>query len=158
ARRTRHLQLALVLERAPNVDAPALSIHFEMGGERDRAAHYATAAGDQAAVTLAFDLAVRHYQHALRLQSGPGHALRRKLAEALAKAGRGADAAPEYLTVAAAAEGLEKHELQCRAAIQFLASGRFDDGIEIFRSVLGVLGLKLAKTPRQAFWRLIGAR
>ena len=73
-----------------------------------------------------------------------------QLADALANAGLGALAAPEYLKVARGLPRVESLELKRRAALHLLSKGHFADGYEVLDQVLGELGMKLSKTLRQA--------
>ena len=80
------------------------------------------------------------------------------LADALANAGRGAEAAREYLGAqdeGDPAQALEMHE---RAARQFLISGHVDDGLRSLRMVLGAIGLRYPATPRRALLSLLFRR
>src|SRR5262249_41939820 len=114
---------------------------------------------DQAAEALAFDRAVNLYRLALELRpadaaanSGVDRSLRVRLGDALANAGRGGEAAQEFLRAAGGAPGVEGTELEGRAARQFLVSGHLDEGLEVFRRVLETVGMRLSRTPRQALW------
>src|SRR6185503_4864687 len=121
--------------------------HFQEGRDFEKAARYAVAAAEQAAGALAFDSAARLYRIALELRSADDpevRILRVKLAEALANAGRGAEAARAYL---AAAEGLNDAEvlkLERIAAEQFLRSGHIDEGLAVLRTVLKRIGMRMA--------------
>ena len=70
-----------------------------------------------------------------RLWPTPGEAgrpLRIELANALANAGRGVEAARAYQDAATRADGVEVIQLQSRAAYQFLISGHIDEGLATF--------------------------
>src|SRR5262249_29332928 len=88
-----HGRLAEAMERAGRGDPDTPAIHFQRGGDRARATHYARQAAAQASEALAFDRGARLYRLALEL-SPPGQPdareLRTRLAAALANAGRGA--------------------------------------------------------------------
>jgi serine/threonine protein kinase len=153
-----HYKLALELERSSRSDPEILLIHLQGAGESRRAAHYANLAAAQASEALAFDRAARLYRLALELQ--PAEESRRndlhmKLGDALADAGRGAEAAQAYLDGAIGLSPVAALEFQRRAAEQLLISGHIDRGLEAIRTVLQAVGLKLAKTPRHALVSLL---
>jgi hypothetical protein len=90
--RQRHRALATVLQTLPSVDPAVLSIHYRECGDVTRAAEYAIATADQASNALAFERAATWYAAALEhgaLNRDESVGLQRKLAEALAFAGRG---------------------------------------------------------------------
>jgi serine/threonine protein kinase len=157
-RHRHHASLARVLEASGQADAEWLAVHWEGAGDRQRAGGYYEAAAGRAAEALAFDRAAKLYRRALDLQApaGPeGRRLRVRLADALANAGRGADSAREYLAAATGAETAEALELQRRAGLQFLISGHVDEGLATLRTVLGAVGLRLCRTPREGLWSLV---
>src|SRR5206468_9514715 len=90
--------------------------HLLGAGKREQAGRHAVEAAARAAETLAFDRAARLYKLALELAppAGPGrHQLSVQLGDALANAGRGAEAARVYLDAAAGAGAdLEALELK----------------------------------------------
>ncbi|MFQ5792273.1 MAG: hypothetical protein ACE5JI_17525, partial [Acidobacteriota bacterium] len=156
-----HHGLARALEAASRVDPETLAIHFHAGGDPETAAEHAAVAAAQASEALAFDRAARLYQVALDLRTAEGaerRALRVKLGDALANAGRGAEAAQAYLSAVGGATAAEAIELQRRAAQQLLISGHVDEGLRVARTVLGTIGIMLAETPRRALLSLLFRR
>src|SRR5262249_19602833 len=102
-RRRHHAALARVLEASGRDDPEVLAIHWQGGGDPRRAGTFYEAAAAQAAEALAFDRAAKLYRLALELQAPEGNAaraLRVRLADALANAGRGAEAARQYVEAA----------------------------------------------------------
>jgi serine/threonine protein kinase len=159
--RRHHAALARVLEASGQYDPEVLAIHWQGGGDPRRAGGYYEAAAAQAAEALAFDRAAKLYRLALELQSPAGveeRRLRVRLADALANAGRGAEAARQYLEAASAAGADEALDLRRRAALQFLTSGHVDDGLAALRTVLGEVGLRPPRTPRESLWSLLFRR
>jgi serine/threonine protein kinase len=159
--RQHHLQLARVLEATGRADPQRLTVHFAAAGDAPRAASYAAAAAAQAVEALAFERAAHLYQRALDLRAsedGQTQVLRAKLADALANAGRGAEAAQAYLAARAGASSFERLELERRAAEQLLRAGHIDEGLQVIRTVLGAIGMKLPKTPRHALASLLWHR
>src|SRR5262249_15291226 len=116
----------------------------------DRAAEYAASAADRAAETLAFDRAARLYSMALELSpaedAGARRSLEIKLGDALANAGRGAEAASSYLAASRGPWTAEALELQRRAAEQLLQCGHIDLGLPVLRDVLRKVGFRYPET------------
>jgi len=155
-----HGRLARVLEDDSTANPETLSIHWQGAGDRDRAAPYALQAAQNADRALAFDQAVRLYRRVLALVPITGNEeriLRRKLGDALARAGRGSEAATEYLA-AVGTDPFEALDLRSRAAMQLCNSGRFDRGLEILKDVLPAQGFRVPVTPRRAYWSVIAYR
>ncbi|HEX8794775.1 MAG TPA: protein kinase [Polyangiaceae bacterium] len=156
-----HRRLALALEAARWPDGEALSLHWALAGEPVRAAKYAVAAAHQASEALAFDRAAACWERALKLtpEGDPKRrAIRARLGDALANAGRGALAAAAYAKAAEKASAAEALDLRRKSAEQFLRAGRFDEGIAAVRQVLALLGLRYPSTPFQALVQLIFLR
>jgi len=85
-------------------EAEALAFHYRSAGLPERAAEHLLVAAARAAEALAFDRAVRQYKLALHLRPPEarwGRDLEVRLGDALANAGRGAEAAAVYLRTAA---------------------------------------------------------
>ncbi len=159
-RRQDHRRLAEVLEAGAG-DPEVLVGHWLGAGEPARAGGHAARAAGQAAEALAFERAAQLYRLALELlnpEGDDGRRLRARLGDALAGAGRGAEAAEQYLAAAAGAGPDESLELQRRAALQLLSSGHVDAGLSALRAVLKSVGLRLCATPRTAFWSLVWQR
>ncbi|HMA17399.1 MAG TPA: protein kinase [Thermoanaerobaculia bacterium] len=159
ALREDHLRLALAWEASRRADPETLMLHFQEAGQIEKAAEYAVTAAAQASSALAFDRAARLYSVAFELGSEKDPEARRRLralqAQALANAGRGAEAGKAYLGAMEGAPAAEALELQRRAAEQFLRSGHLHDGVAVLRSLLAKIGMELAETPRQALLSLV---
>jgi hypothetical protein len=153
-----HARLAHVLEASGQEEPEVLAVHFQRAGNSGKAAHYYARAAEQAAETLAFERAAKLYRLALDLgsdDSAERGRLRTGLADALANAGRGPEAACEYLAALPDVTGAVVLELQRRAAFHFLTSGHVDEGLQTFRAVLDAVGLKLPPTPFRALLSLL---
>jgi serine/threonine protein kinase len=144
-----HEALAIAFEASSHGDPETLATHWREAGNAARAARYATAAGDEAQKTFAFDRAAQWYEQALGLipdEPASLRDLRIKLGNALAFAGRGALAAPHFEMAAKQSPPMEALELRRRAADQLFRSGRVDDGFEASRAVLASIGLRFPRT------------
>lgn len=160
-RKSCHERLAVTLEASGTADPEALAAHWGGAGDTARAAHYAAEAAARAAKALAFDHAAHLYRQALEHAAGTGaetRALTAHLADALANAGRGAEAAAMYLVAAASASATERLDLQRKAAERFLLSGHLDEGMAVLEPILAQVGMKLSSTPRRALLSLAARR
>ncbi len=156
-----HRRLATAQEELGNPDPRFLLTHWAGAGDQARAGAHAVSAAEHAESALAFDRAARLYERALSLLSVEGQEerdLRIRMADALANAGRGAEAARAYLQAIEGAKAAEQLELRRRAAEQWLHTGHFDKGLEAVSEVLKALGLRLAPTPKRALLSLVMRR
>ena len=155
-----HQRLALALEATRRADAEALAVHWRGEGDLGKAAHYAALAADEAQAALAFDRAARLYRLSLELRTDRATegSLRARLADALANAGRGREAAAAYLDAAPHASSVVALDLRRRAAEQLLRSGHIDEGLSALGDVLSAVGLTLPTTPNRALASLLVRR
>ncbi|MBI2388247.1 MAG: AAA family ATPase [Deltaproteobacteria bacterium] len=158
--RVTHGDLARALREAGGADPEALFLHLDAAGNGGLAAHYAEEAAGKAARALAFDRAAHFFRIALDREEDESRkqALREALGDALANAGRGAEAAEAYLAAAGDGNGMQPLELRRRAAEQLLISGHVDQGIAAITEVLAQVGLRLAPTPARALLALLVLR
>ena len=155
-RRQIHRRLAQALEARGLDDPEALYEDYLGAGERDRAAIHAEAAARKATSALAFDRAALFYRHAIELMPDAPNAvdLKIRLGDALANAGRPAEAAKEYLEAAKTTAVSRALELRQVAGAQLLMGGHIREGLEVFRTVLEASGFTLARGPRRALLSL----
>jgi tetratricopeptide (TPR) repeat protein len=143
--RNYHLSLAEAIAALcdPAQEADALATHYLAGGDRLKAVNYGIIAADHAANTLAFDRASELYRIVLGLLPANSERpdLQLKLADALAYAGHGPDAARAYLCAAGTTEPVTRLHALDRAAGQYLRSGYMDDGLRAARAVLSEVGV-----------------
>ena len=159
-RREYHERLALALEGTGNAAPEALAIHWSGAGDQDKALDYTRIAAEQAERALAFERAARLYRRCLDLlppRSRQSAALRARLGDALANAGRGPESANAYLAAAEDA-GEDTVRLYAKAAGQLLRSGHVDSSLEVLRRALEGLDLELPETPRSALVSLLRQR
>ncbi|HUH02963.1 MAG TPA: hypothetical protein VML75_13290, partial [Kofleriaceae bacterium] len=153
ARTICHRRLAIGLEAVPEADPESLAFHWRGAGDPAAAAIHALEAARRADQAVAFDHAAQLYGVAIDLEQPQGERLaelRARQADALANAGRGADAGRVYLQAATTAHQSVALELTRRAAEQLLRSGHIADGMKVLDQVLQPIGMRLAKTPTRA--------
>jgi tetratricopeptide (TPR) repeat protein len=155
-----HRALALAIEGSPYPGQESmLAFHWKGAGRDELAARYAASAAGRAAEAFAFDRAARFYRTALELGHPDRADLLARLGEALANAGRGAEAADAYLGAASiAGDEATALDLRRHAAEQLLMSGHIERGIELFTGVLGAAGMTLPQSPRGALASLVWHR
>ncbi len=156
-RRARHRQLAEGLRATSTPDPAAVVEHFLGAGEEALAAEYAIEAAATASAALAFDRAAEFYALADRLRGerDGDFELRVRRADALATAGRGAEAGDAYVAGAEALARFAPHErrqalLVRRAAEQYLYAGHTQAGLERTREVMRQLGIPIPRSPAAA--------
>jgi tetratricopeptide (TPR) repeat protein len=156
-RRQIHRRLAQAIEARDLDDPEALYQDYLGAGENDRATLHAEAAARKAASAFAFDRAALYYRRALALRPASANVVELKveLGEALANAGRPAQAATEFLDAAKTSPPRRALELQQRAGAQLLMGGHIEEGLEVFRAVLETAGFKIAQGPKRALLSLI---
>ena len=150
--------VALALEAQGGADHEALTTYWQAAGDFIKAASYAEKAASKATAQLAFDRAAQLLALAIDLQHVDAIAIRPRLAEALANAGRGKEAADAYLASAKHAQAVDALEYRRRAAEQLLISGHIESGLEVVRAVLAAIGMKLPGSPRTALLMLLWER
>ena len=158
-RRIHGLMVQTLVERRSD-DCEALFEHYRGAGDAENASIQAGLAAGKAGAALAFDRAAFFYRQALALapavirRAGVGEGL----ANALANAGRPAEAADAYLRAAAGASHPQRVELQRRGAEQFLIGGDIDRGLDLIRTMLAGLGMGMPRSPRSALLWLLWRR
>jgi hypothetical protein len=153
-----HLRLASALLSTGRGDPERLAMHYLEAGDPESAAEYAATAAAKAAEALAFDRAAGLYRFALKLRArsrAEEARLEVRLGDALANAGRGAEAAEAYLSAAKGSDRVLEIDLHRRAAQQLYTSGHIEEGGRALRLVLARLGMRLPQTPRMALLSLI---
>lgn len=146
----RHRELAAALEAAGQ-DPERIAGHYEQAQDHRLCAKYAIIAAGRASDILAFNEAARYFEMALAtkaLDSEGARGAHRECADALARAGRGLDAAMHYISACEGANTAEQLEWNLRAAEELLYSGHVDKGLEIFGEVLHQVGIKVPEPNR----------
>lgn len=150
--RQHHLSLAGALTRGRGRDPEALALHWQRAGRGDEAAHCFVQAAELAERARAHGHAAALYRSALaaRAVDAPNEERRnwrKRLATALAYAGRSAEAAEAYLAAAEGSEPQQARELLCLAAQHFLRAGMTERGVSIARPLLAEVGEHLPAAP-----------
>ena len=156
-----HRVLARALMQSPAPDAEALAIHWLGAAEPDKAHEYTVLAASQSESALAFERAARLYRQALelgQLADPRRRELTSRLADALANAGRGLEAAEAYRAAGDGDDSLVGLRHQRLAAEQLLRSGRIELGVEAVRKVLHKLGLESPRSSLGALASLLALR
>jgi len=148
-----HRNLATVLEKFGTTDPERLAEHWQLAGNPGRAGEMAEVAADRAAQALAFDRAARLYASAAQ-REGISNERRARLesrrGDALANAGRGAEAAQAYLAAADRSQTERALELRRLAGERLLSTGHVDEGLAVLAGVLDELDVWLPSTPQKA--------
>jgi tetratricopeptide (TPR) repeat protein len=161
-RREQHRRLAAVYEAFGGADPETLSRHFERAGDVRRAGSYSIDAADAAMEALAFDRAASLYERAIKLRNPGGEELallRGRLGDALAHAGRRAEAAATYREASlVATSAADRFELGRRAAEAYLWSGHVDEGVRALEQVLSSVDLRMPGTRRRSMFSFVMRR
>lgn len=141
----------------PGADPELLATCLECSGQAALAAHYAALAAARAELGMAFDRAASLYRKALALAPAGDpeqHTRSVALAEALANAGRGREAADAFLLAAARKHGPDRIDLRRRAADQLLTCGYVAEGKAALAQVCADVGVPLPRDGRAALLSL----
>jgi serine/threonine protein kinase/tetratricopeptide (TPR) repeat protein len=139
-----HARIAEAMQRHDVSDPERLVVHYSGAGDGMRAGENAIHAAHAAAEKLAFNRAAELFKKAIDLhepEDDSRRGLYKHLGDALANAGRGAQAAEAYLQAAEGLEGAEARALKRMAAQQYLRSGRTRLGIELSSKLLEHVGI-----------------
>jgi hypothetical protein len=145
--------LARALDAEAEVDHEACARHYRAAGLLHEAARHAGKAAERAVAEFGFGRAAAYYELCLEVPSLTNQEradLHIKLACAFKNAGRGREAAEEYLRGAACADAAGRVECEQRAAEEFLRAGHAERGLETLRNVLAQVGLSYPKSTVRA--------
>jgi hypothetical protein len=149
AKRDRHGALAATLEKSGRADAETLASHYEAADDKERAGELFEVAADRAASALAFDRAASFYHRSLRLRkltADVEFGLQERLAEALANARGGAEAAEAFERAARLADPAHRLGLERRAAFYYMSTGRVEQGRVVLERVMQRVGVSLPRS------------
>lgn len=161
-RQDHHRRLAESLAATPHPDAELLAYHYEGAGDLAQAMRYAVVAAEEADQAFAFARAAELYGRVLAWHRAVPEAARLercglliRYADALARSGRCAEAAVQYLAAADESSPEEALALRQQAAEQYLVSGHIDDGLGVMAPVFKKLGVGLPATKARAGLRML---
>ena len=147
-----HRALAAALEPSETADPQAVGAHWHEAGEPLRALPWIVRAAEACERVSAFDRAAEQFRLASTLAPQEERiALRLRLAEALASAGRSGEAGAEFDSLAGSVRPEERPTLQRRAAAQYLCAYEVDRGLALSRQVLRSLGVWVPASRFVAF-------
>lgn len=155
---THHLRFAEGLSRDASADPAQVAHHYFRSPRSEAGVPYAERAALLAEQAFAFEQSadlyrqVLHYGAELQLDR---LALLRRLSRVLELAGRAADAAHEYLNVAALAQAQAADRARCAAAENFLASGHIAEGSEALEPLFRARGLTFPRSVGGAMLALL---
>jgi hypothetical protein len=150
-----HARIAEAIEASGQPDAEALAMHWQAARQPERAARHVLVAARQADAALAFERAVQLYRVAIdHVAAGGGNTreLEEAHAEALANAGRGAEAAAAFDRATTGADPVRAIEMRRRSAEQLLVAGHYQQGLAALRAVVASVGMSL---PEGRFGALV---
>lgn len=145
-----HAALADAMLAEEVADPEAIASHLLAAGRAVEAARYAEQAGHAARSALAFERAAHWFRmavsHAAEAPPTKRAELTQALAEALAHAGRGADAAHAFLEAAThTGDPAAAIHLRTQAANQFVVTGHFNESDQLLTAILEEVGLDAPK-------------
>jgi len=161
-RRDLHGRIAHALEAAQEPRDPQLLLHhFLLADLPQRAARYAEDAAQRSEAAHAFDQAAELWRTALDAIPRDAADRRRlvlRLGTALKNAGRGGDAAEQFLAAAEGADRATRLECHRHAAEQLVISGHIAPGLATLEALLAEIGVASPKTPRLTLASLLWNR
>lgn len=142
--------LAEALEQRGDADPARLLRHWQLGGDRVRAAHYRSMLAAKAVAALELQRAALYHETSLReeLPLDVERGIRTALGEIYGFLGRQVDSANQLLAASSLASGETALELRCRAATVLLQAAEVEAGSSLIEDVLEELGC--APPPRAA--------
>jgi serine/threonine protein kinase/tetratricopeptide (TPR) repeat protein len=154
-----HQQIAEAIGQGEWQDADLLQLDWAIATGSPDTLKYLLEAARRAEKALAFERAAELYRQALLLcEPEQASEMRRNLADILCLAGRGAEAAEEYLALAEEEEGLGKLDLIRRAADNLLWTGHIEDGLQHLGDVMKQLGIRLPASRNGTIALLLSKR
>ena len=161
SRREKHAKLAGVLSAEPDTEPQILVTHYQQAGDSRATFEAAIKAAQPAEYQLAFDRAAVFYEAALNSgEAKPPEEgeLYRKLADSLARAGRGRDSANAYLRAARNEAEDDPWRMKRLAMDQLMRSGYIDEAMGLFSELTRSAGVWTPKSRALSIVAMIWAR
>jgi len=139
-------------------DPELLARLLRLAGRTAESGGYLAKAAARSSELLAFNHAATLYEQAIDAMQpqGPDEIdLRSRWADALAHAGRGAEAADQYMLAAPRAPAGQQLELRRQAALRYLTSGHVSEGLAAIKGVLAEAGMPLRNRRGTAVLSLV---
>ncbi len=159
-----HQALGDAIAQDPDHDPALLAVHREGTGQLQAALSAHQQAGDRALAAFAFGNAEHHYARALHLaarcevEPSLVTTLGAQRGHALARSGRSALAAQQYLAASEHADTGQRIELRVWAAQHLLQSVQVEAGLQAAREVLAELSIPLPKSDATALASIVWDR
>lgn len=156
-----HQRLALAYEVEGTPDPQKMVRHYSGAGDMAATFRSAAAAAKIAQKALAFDRAAAFYTEAIKTGAADANDLAMlysQRAEALANAGRGREAAADYLAATERSGQVDALRMRRLASEQLMRSGYFDEGLEAFTALLRSVGFWMPATPIQSIGAMLTIR
>jgi hypothetical protein len=153
-----HAAVADALEDSGQAEPALLAWEHFRAHRPERALPYALQAASAARGALAFGHAAGLYALALEC-TGDGDPraaeIRQVYADALANAGRAAEAGVQFARLAAEGPAAAARSASARAAQQYLAAGHIDEGLMLLKPLMSSAGVTYPETPQQVLQVLL---
>lgn len=156
-----HTSLVKALELLPHVEPEWLLYHYRGAGRHEQAKEYSIIVAEKALKLLAYDHAATMFLAALELtreHSDDWCSLNIRCAEALTRAGRGAEAASAFMRAAQFKPREQQLPLLSRAVEQWIRCGHLEEGVHLLRQTLGAVGIEWPESSTVALLQLLSQR
>ena len=152
-----HARLATAWEHSGLARPETLVTHYRAAGDHAKTSEYALVAAERANATLAFDRAAEFFSILADLERDGGRRREwlEKRGDALVNAGEGRKAADAFRQALEYTNDREDAiRLQTRQAAELIRAAYVEDAMEVLRSLLPKVGVRVPETDQQALQTL----